>query len=321
MISQNQQPEKYTFSQQKRGQSPKIPQKKRKSKGLGLKFWGGLMLVLIVLTGGTFYWLSESDASAVTKKVEQSTADTPIYILGVGLDDNTVPEADGLVVLSMNQEQQYGTVISVLPDINISESEDDPPQLLGTAYQTGGIQALKEKVESTLHIFIPYYVVMRPSTAASWLNSRGKIEFYVEKDMYREADSAVVVNLQQGFQKLDGDRAVSYLRYREEDGSGLARVQRQQRLMKTYLEKLRTQQGWVNYVYTRKNWTPDETNISAKDAAEIVRFLTDIPEEKLRYYITPGQYIQTENGGYWRPDPIGIQNIIGLTLRPDAPVQ
>ncbi len=282
--------------------------------------WCLLLLVLMLLIVGIGWgWKGLlSDSPNGTKKVTQSTADTPVYILAVGLDEEAVPAADGLAVLSVNREQEYVTLISLLPETNVAGDYDETPQLLGNAYQAGGIQALKEKVESTLHIFIPYYVVMRMPTAAQWLNSRGKIDFYVERDLYRDNDTGVVVNLRQGFQELSGEKSMEYVRYREDGTSSLARVQRQQRLIKAYLEKLRHHYAWVNYMYAYYDWNPDETNISAGDAADMARFLTNLPEENWHYYITPGQYIATEDGGYWRIDPIAVQNIIGLTLRPDA---
>lgn len=323
LIDRQQGPKNDAFRLPKDRRVSRRPSRKHKKRrfGANIRWLLVVIVLLLAVAAGYLLWGGQGNRSTETKKVEQSTADTPIYILGVGIDDSAVPEADGLVVLSMNQEQQYGAVISVLPEINVAVGEDEMPRLLGRSYQAGGIRTLKEQVESTLHIFIPYYVVMRMPTAAQWLDSRGKIDFYVEKDMYRDDDTGVTVNLRQGFQELDGDSAVEYLRYREDGASGLARVQRQQRLMKAFLEKLRHQQGWVNSIYTWKYWHPDETNISAQDATNIVSFLTDVPEENLHYYITPGQYVQTEDGGYWRPDPIGIQNIIGLTLRPAAPVQ
>lgn len=290
----------------------------RRAIRLGLS-WGVVVMVLVLLAWGGMYLFVEM--SGGTKKVTQSTADTPIYVLGVGVDDQMQPCADGIVLLSMNRDQQYGAVISLLPETDVARNGDGVPQLLGDAYREGGIQLLKEKVESTLHIFIPYYVVMRLPAAEKWLNTRGTIGFYVEKDLYRQSDAGEIVNLRQGFQQLDGNDAVAYLRYREDGSSSLARVQRQQRLMKAYLKKLRLHIDIVNWFYTKYHWAPDETNISASDAADILEFLTELPEGKLEYYIVPGEYRRTESGGYWHTDPIEVQAIIGSTLHPHAASQ
>ncbi len=304
--------------QLRRPRSAQSKRRRRKVKVSKWSWWKKLTGLCVIILAFIMLWRSFVDNPTFdTKEISQSTSDTPIYILAVGLDDQPMPNADALVVLSMNREQQYATLISLLPETNIGTGDEDTVQLLGNVYRSGGIQALKEKVESTLHIFIPYYVVMRMPTAAKWLDKRGKVDFYVEKDLYREGENGTEVNLRQGFQELRGGDAVSYLRYREDGFSSLARVQRQQRFIKAFTEKLRHHYTLENYLYTYWYWSPDETNISADDAAKTVCFLTNLSPENWHYYITPGHYVRTEIEGYWRLDSIGVQNIIGLTLRPD----
>lgn len=122
------------------------------------------------------------------------------------------------------------------------------------------------------------------------------------------------IRLAQGYQELDGNQAIAYLRYRDSIADELGRVQRQQRFLKAYLSQLQKQYSWVNYMYTYFGWDHFTSNISAGDGAKLVYELTKIPPENVAFYIVPGESQTAGEVHYWQIDPIGSQTLIGKTL-------
>ncbi|WP_459540638.1 LCP family protein [Negativicoccus succinicivorans] len=296
----------------KRIKHPQRRRKKRRGWRWRLKWMVILLLFLFLI--GAVYWFGQQKAPGnSTKELEQGTADTPIYILATGIDQSDPKAADTIMLVAVNFQKQTAAVISLFPNMG-TPTEDGHVPLLKDAYTAGGIAALKEQVERSFQIFIPYYVTLDEAHFASWLDTRGPVSLYVEKNMEHDDGVTTPIRLAQGYQELDGKQAVAYLRYRDDVAGELGRTQRQQRFLKAYLAQLQKQYSWVNYMYTYFSWHHFASNISAGDGAKLVYELTKMPPENIAFYIVPGEPQTAGEIHYWQVDPIGSQTLIGKTL-------
>lgn len=65
------------------------------------------------------------------------------------------------------------------------------------------------------------------------------VNLYVEKDMsHFDKDGQPDINIRKGYQKLDGDQALGYLRFIDAQDGEIGRLQRQERLIKAYIASL-----------------------------------------------------------------------------------
>lgn len=293
----------------------KLPKRRRKKRRVWLsRLKWIVMLLCFFLLIGAVYWFGQQKAyDNGTKELAQGTADTPIYILATGIDQGEPQTADTIMLIAVNFQKQTAAAISLLPNMG-SPTEDGYVPLLKDSYRAGGIMALKEQVERSFQIFIPYYVVVDEPHFASWLDTRGPVSLYVEKDMEYDDGMTTPIRLAQGYQELDGNQAIAYLRYRDSITDELGRVQRQQRFLKVYLAQLQKQYSWVNYIYTYFAWDHFTSNISADDGARLVYELTKMPPENIAFYIVPGEPQTAGEIHYWQVEPIGSQTLIGKTL-------
>ena len=229
----------------------KMPKRRRKKRRgwLSRLKWIVMLLCFLLLIGTVYWFVQQKTHDNGTKELVQGTADTPIYILATGIDQSEPQTADTIMLIAVNFQKQTAAAISLLPNMG-SPTEDGHVPLLKDSYRVGGIVALKEQVERSFQIFIPYYVVVDESHFASWLDTRGPVSLYVEKNMEYDDGMTTPIRLAQGYQELDGNQAIAYLRYRDSIADELGRVQRQQRFLKAYLSQLQKQYSWVNYMYT-----------------------------------------------------------------------
>ncbi|MDU2417394.1 LCP family protein [Negativicoccus succinicivorans] len=293
----------------------KMPKRRRKKRRgwLSRLKWIVMLLCFLLLIGTVYWFVQQKTHDNGTKELVQGTADTPIYILATGIDQSEPQTADTIMLIAVNFQKQTAAAISLLPNMG-SPTEDGHVPLLKDSYRAGGIVALKEQVERSFQIFIPYYVVVDESHFASWLDTRGPVSLYVEKNMEYDDGITTPIRLAQGYQELDGNQAIAYLRYRDSIADELGRVQRQQRFLKAYLSQLQKQYSWVNYMYTYFGWDHFTSNISAGDGAKLVYELTKIPPENVAFYIVPGELQTAGEVHYWQIEPIGSQTLIGKTL-------
>lgn len=275
-------------------------------------------LGLLVLAG---WWYASHRTEAGQKAVRQDTSDTPIYILVVGADNQTPAEADTIVLAAINQKKEQAGVISLLPNTLTEKKEKENLDTLRLAYRMGGMALLKTKVESLFHIFIPYYVQFDQANFVSWVDNKGLLGLYVEQDMYHETDGRPDINFKQGYAELNGQEAYAYLRYRQGNDGELQRVQRQQRFIKTLAKKWQHHYRLLNAVFVYRSWSKVQSNINAWDAAQLTYFLSGLPADKWTYFISPGEIKIQNNLAFWDPDPIGMQNIIGVIMKDDGKVE
>ncbi|WP_245773017.1 LCP family protein [Paenibacillus catalpae] len=100
-------------------------------------------------------------------------------------------------------------------------------------------------VGDLLGLNIQYYVYTDFEGFKSLVDAIGGIDFDVEKDMnYTDnADGNLYdIHLKKGMQKLDGTKALQYVRFRHDAMSDFARTERQRKLLAAVADKLKS--GW-----------------------------------------------------------------------------
>ena len=120
--------------------------------------------------------------------------------------------------------------------------------------------------------------------------------------------------LHRGYQSLDAEKALSYMRYIDAFDGEIGRIQREERFIKAMISQMQKNFPFVNWLYAKYYWKAAETNITSSDAASIAYELTKIPIEDIRFIILPGELRRIDKQNIWIANPVEIQKIIGVTL-------
>ena len=210
-----------------------------------------LGLFFLASAGGSYVMFSDLlskpasgvyDTSAPEKEQVKKAENKTLNFLLMGVDERSgdVGRSDTLIVLSANMATHKVGLISVPRDSRVEISRFGETKI-NHAYAYGGEQLTKAVVEKTLNIKTDHYFVINFTAFKNIIDSLGGIDIDVEKDMYYRDDydgeNGLIIDLKAGQQHMDGEKAIQYVRYRDEEGD-IGRVHRQQKFIDAVLDKL-----------------------------------------------------------------------------------
>ncbi|MCD4705632.1 LCP family protein [bacterium] len=184
-----------------------------------------------------------------------------VLLLGIGGEGHQGTYlSDTMIVASVDTDQQKVSLISIPRDLYVPIEEYGWHKINhANAYGEnekqgyGGILASKT-VGKIFNIPIHYYVRADFDGFKKVINDVGKIDIYVDNSFIDEKypDNNFgyePINFQQGWQNMDGDRALKYVRSRHgnnNEGSDFARSARQQKVLLSIKEKVSNFSFWIN---------------------------------------------------------------------------
>lgn len=315
-------------------------ERKRKQKQSSIKwsrFIPAVVLIVILLGGlgfglvkgvtAIYNWIAQpqgqeevlvedrqTKAQVPSVALNQEALDKPIYILLAGRDANNPSEVDSLYLVSVNLEQKLVDVIGIPANTKIDNRSKTGADKINTFYKEGGIELSKAVVEDMFHISIPYYVVMDEADFVHTVDVVGTQSFYVETAMtHRDGESGLEdINLKKGYQDLDGNKALQYVRYTEDPQDVFSRVGRQERFMKSLLASVRDSFTLTNAWDVWRTWSHFESNISTWDAIKLVYRITHMEADHIHFYILPGHKDSQDGQTFWVIDPSEAQRLVGI---------
>lgn len=238
----------------------------------------------------------------------------PVYYLLVGTDDQFSAQADFVMIASIDSNSKKVTLISIPENTKIGKDEKNN-MMLKSSFSEGNWEEIQSAVENLLHIRINQYAVFDYNTFKNLIDKIGDVQLYVERPMSHDDEKGISdIWLHRGYQSLDAEKALSYMRYIDVSDGVIGRIQREQRFIKAMIIQMQKNFSFVNWLYAKYYWEAAETNINSSDAASIAYDLTQIPIEDIGFIILPGEMHRINKQDIWIVNPVEIQKIIGVTL-------
>ena len=287
--------------------------------GIGWGLYSGVSYVYHRITNtDTAATIEESSEPKHTDtvSVEQKALDKPVYVLIVGKDKNNPSQADSLFLMSINMNTSTMDIIGIPSNSKIESRDQKSVSMLNQMHADGGIELTKAVVEDVFHISIPYYVVVDETAFRKTSDVLGDQQFYVEKNMeHVDAETGNKdIDLRRGYQNLDSDKALAYLRYADEHNDNFSRVQRQERFLKLWVEREQDRFFLTKAWHIWRLWSHYESNISTWDAIKLIRSISQTEKDHIHFYILPGEKEKIDNIIYWHVNPTEAQRLVGITM-------
>ena len=287
--------------------------------GIGWGLYSGVSYVYHRITNtDTAATIEESSEPKHTDtvSVEQKALDKPVYVLIVGKDKNNPSQADSLFLMSINMNTSTMDIIGIPSNSKIESRDQKSVSMLNQMYADGGIELTKAVVEDVFHISIPYYVVVDETAFRKTSDVLGDQQFYVEKNMEHVDDETgnKDIDLRRGYQNLDSDKALAYLRYADEHNDNFSRVQRQERFLKLWVEREQDRFFLTKAWHIWRLWSHYESNISTWDAIKLMRSISQTEKDHIHFYILTGEKEKIDNIVYWHVNPTEAQRLVGITM-------
>jgi polyisoprenyl-teichoic acid--peptidoglycan teichoic acid transferase len=225
---------------------------------------------------------------------------------------NDVGHTDTMILVNINTNSFKVNMLSI-PRDTVVEIPGYGWQKINSAYFLGGPALAKETVEKFLGVPVDRYVSLNPKGLINLIDMMGGIRIYVDKDMYYVDNwGGLKINLKQGWQKLNGEMANEFIRFRHEPMGDVSRVQRQQGFLQTILRQMATpamlaKAPWVVGLAAENI----RTDLSLKDILCSLNFARGLRKEDINMTMVPGSFAVGELGAsIWSPDQEGLRDII-----------
>ncbi|OKP73821.1 transcriptional regulator [Paenibacillus sp. P3E] len=271
------------------------PRKKRHAKAGKSKkkplLWT-LAIILLLIIGGAIYYFAEiynqmdnlhktgedspfaalpsPSADVIQPPKWEGTEPVNILLMGVdarGVKKGEVPRSDTMLVASLDPVKKKFYVFSILRDTYVSIPEHGTQRI--NAAITYGPNTAMQTVSDLLGIPIQYYVYTDFQGFIKLVDAVGGIDYEVEKDMrYKsKADGPEYdIDLKKGFQHLDGNSALQYVRFRHDATSDFTRTERQRGFLKAVADKVISTTSIIKLPNILSQVTPYiDTNLDVND--------------------------------------------------------
>ncbi len=193
------------------------------------------LVSLILFIGGLFL------INAILEKKEDHFR---ILVLGVDSKDyklNKSVRSDTIILADFNAKTGTINLISIPRDTKTPIKGRKNEEKINHSFAYGGPQLTLETVSNLLNIEIGNYLVVDYQAVREYINLIGGVDLYVPMDMkYSDpvADPPLYIDLKEGDQNLDGDKALQFLRFRKGyKNADLGRIQAQQTFLKAMIKQ------------------------------------------------------------------------------------
>ena len=282
-------------------------------------FW----LVLLLLVCGGFYlgfWYSCQQPNPIT--VPYVTADNyvpspeadpqlprdyfgndgvmTVLLLGCDMrDGEAAGRSDTIMLAFVNMESKAINLLSIPRDTRVELAEGKGTTKINHAFAYGGVALTRKTIENFLGVEIDRYVQVDFEGFADIIDALGGVDYEVEQRMYRPSEN---IDLQPGFQHLDGKSALAYVRWRGTATADIGRIERQQKFLSTALDQLMTT-GTIlrlpQLIGTINTYV--QTDFSLKELTLLINAFKDMSSVTFNSTMVPGSDDTINGLSYWIP--------------------
>ena len=283
-----------------------------------------ILVVVFILSGmvGAFFAnalvdnkpdYNEDDKKGMLVAKDKAT----VMIMGVDERTDDVGRSDTLMIATLDPDKNQAALLSVPRDTRV-KIKGHGFDKINAAYAYGGRKLTQETIESLLNTHIDHYIKINVHGFTKIIDALGGIDIDVEKRMYYEDpwddDGGLYIDLQPGMQHMDGKTAITYVRYRDEEGD-IGRIKRQQNFMKAVMDKL-VSPTIIPKLPAIVSAVSDsvETDMSVSEILSFLGTLQDAKDNGLKSEMLPGKPVYIEGISYWVPDISKTRQILANTL-------
>jgi len=232
-----------------------------------------------------------------------------INMLIVGCDEiENQGRADTIDLLSISPKTKNILILSIPRDTRV-EIPGRGMDKINHAYAFGGKELISKTVSSFLDIPINFYVIVDFIKFVNIIDELGGVEINIEKEMhYIDKAGGLNINLYPGKQILDGEKALQYIRFRQDNLGDLGRIKRQQKLGEALINKMMNLDSVKKIPQILEGLkTYLETDIKLQDAVALANRFKGVSQDKFIIETVQGNPVYINGISYLEPDTIEVQ--------------
>jgi LCP family protein required for cell wall assembly len=314
--------------------------KKKGSRLLRVFVWS-LVMGLIALTAGSLYLSNlykqiAPEGTKVSMEDIYNTLVNPgqtvfagregINILCLGVDNNYTEKAilytkgarsDTIFILHLDFPNRSLGVLSIPRDTRVLISESYGMDKINAAYAIGGPEQAKKTVQDFLGVPIDYYLILRVEGTKKLVDALGGVPVNVEKNMdYDDSWGNFHVHLKAGWQRLNGEQAVGYSRFRHDEEADRGRIRRQQQVVLAMAREMRKPVNLTRVDKIVKVFRQFvETDMRMIELFDLARVFKDFDRKKMKFAAINGDDAMIDGVSYIVPDEKSKEKLVSRVLK------
>lgn len=243
-----------------------------------------------------------------------------LHILILGADDFDpslqLPEdpelqlrtrTDTVILARFDPEDGRVTLLSVPRDTRVTIPEHGVGKINASNVLGGPVLTAKVVSELLGGIPIDRYVRVNLQGLQALVDAMGGVEVYVPHDMtYQDVTQGLEINLTEGLQRLNGEQANHFSRFRQDELGDIGRVQRQQALVRALSREFLRPSTWIRTPQILQAVRESlDTNLTWEELLSLAKFLIGPGQDRLDMVLLPGRFSQPNEfaTSYWIHDP------------------
>ncbi|WP_017295156.1 LCP family protein [Geminocystis herdmanii] len=222
--------------------------------------------------------------------------------------------SDSMLLLRVDPEKDYVTVLSIPRDTKTLVRGRGITKI-NDANALGGPALAAESVSHLLNdVPIDRYIRINVQGVEKFIDALGGVNLYVPQNMkYTDHSQHLYIDLKEGQQHLDGDKALQFLRFRYDAYGDVGRVQRQQTFMRALIEQAlspRTILKMPDILSVVRSHL--DTNLSTNELIAIAGFTAQKDRSSIKMVMLPGDFNVPGEGelSYWLPNDSKIKDVV-----------
>jgi len=230
-----------------------------------------------------------------------------VLLLGVDArPGEKVARTDTIIVAHVEPDANRLSLLSIPRDtrVNIPRHGMDK---INAANVYGGPELVSQVVSDLIGVPVQYYALTNWEGFKDIVDTLGGVTIEVEKPMqyYDPTDGPeYAIDLKPGVQRLDGRKALQYVRYRNDALGDISRTERQLKFLKALAQEIMQADTLLKLpkLVPQINQSLD-TNLGLKQMISLARVAKNFDQMEIVTQTLPGHFLQLGGLSYWAVDP------------------
>lgn len=194
-----------------------------------------VLFIFFIAVGVYFagYWIVTGNPPNMLSEISSGVDNKTVLIMGM---DKGGTRSDVMMVAFINGKTGSVDILSIPRDTKVKINSKT--YKINSAYAIGEEELAISTVEELLGISIDNYVKITFDTFRNVIDALGGVDYYVPQDMkYSDPYQDLYIDLKEGMQHLDGDKAEQLVRFRNYPMGDLKRIEVQQDFLKELVKQ------------------------------------------------------------------------------------
>ena|GEM_PF-2958546 len=234
-------------------------------------------------------YMSSEDRAEVNAVLSPQASKDKVTILLLGLDKDKT-NTDTMMVVDIDAGTNKATIMSIPRDTKVRTKKYGIIRI-NSIYILDGAAGVIEIVKEITGLDINHHMVVDFSLFHDVVDILGGVDFYVPTRLwYKDPAQGLTIDLQKGWQRLDGDKAEQLVRSRNNyDEADITRTEVQRDFIKAMIGQ-HANMGNLNKLLKLYDSVEAKviSSLKYRDLEEYGKYLMKIPDENIHLFIMPG---------------------------------